>query len=140
MSSNQPAENDFAVTIQVQPADIDDLGHVNNVVYVRWVQDVATAHWNSLTSPEAQLKYAWVVLRHEIDYVNPALNNETILATTWVGESNGPRSDRYVHLSNKVTGKLLAKAKTTWCLLDGLTLRPRRVPAEIIALLRQGRV
>jgi acyl-CoA thioester hydrolase len=140
MSRNHPAENDFAITIQVQQTDIDDLGHVNNVVYVRWVQDVAAAHWNSLTSQKPKLKYAWVVLRHEIDYISPALSNDIILATTWVGESNGPRSDRYVHLTNKVTGELLAKAKTTWCLLDGLTLRPRRVPAEIIALLRQGEV
>jgi acyl-CoA thioester hydrolase len=134
--SHHPSDKDFSISITVQPADIDDMAHVNNVVYVRWVQDVAAAHWNMLATAEAKQKYLWVVLRHEIDYLSPAVIDDTVLATTWVGESNGPRSERFVHITNKNTGKVIVKAKTTWCLLDGITLRPRRVDEEVIGILK----
>ncbi|HPW63949.1 MAG TPA: thioesterase, partial [Cyclobacteriaceae bacterium] len=62
--SNHPGEKDFSINIIVQPTDIDDMAHVNNVVYVRWVQEVAAAHWNTLTTVEIKQKYLWVVLRH----------------------------------------------------------------------------
>ncbi|HNV30640.1 MAG TPA: thioesterase, partial [Cyclobacteriaceae bacterium] len=64
--SNHPNEKDFSISIIVQSTEIDDMAHVNNVVYVRWIQEVATAHWNSLAKAEVQQKYLWVVLRHEI--------------------------------------------------------------------------
>jgi len=134
--SNHPNEKDFSISIIVQSTEIDDMAHVNNVVYVRWIQEVATAHWNSLAKAEVQQKYLWVVLRHEIDYIRPAFMDDIVLATTWVGESTGPRSERFVQLTNKTTGKLLAKAKTTWCLLDGTTMRPKRVDEEMIRLLK----
>ncbi len=131
-----PNEKDFSLTITVHKNDIDELGHVNNVVYVRWVQEVAAAHWDSLASSEIKQKYVWVVLRHEIDYLSAAFENDTITATTWVGESNGARSERFVHISSTKTGKLIAKAKTTWCMLDGATMRPKRVDEEVVGLLR----
>ena len=136
MSQARPSEKDFSITFSVQKSDIDELGHVNNVVYVRWVQEVAAAHWDSLASSEIKQKYVWVVLRHEIDYLNAAFENDTITATTWVGESNGARSERFVHITNTNTGKLIAKAKTTWCMLDGATMRPKRVDKEVVNLLR----
>lgn len=134
--SHHPSDKDFSISITVQPSDIDDMAHVNNVVYVRWVQDVAAAHWSFLASDAAKQKYLWVVLRHEIDYLSPAFMDDAVLATTWVGESNGPRSERFVYITNKKTGKVLVKAKTIWCLLDGTTLRPRRVDEEVIGLLK----
>jgi len=139
MSKTHPNENDFTRTIAVLAGDIDDMSHVNNVVYVRWVQDVAAAHWAALASREARQKYLWVVLRHEIDYISPAVAGDTIAATTWVGESTGPRSERFVQITNKTTGKLLAKAKTTWCLLDGVTMKPKRVDEHVVALLKPER-
>jgi acyl-CoA thioester hydrolase len=57
----------FEMIISVLPGDIDEQNHVNNTVYLRWVQDVATAHWRSVASPKAQENIGWVVLRHEID-------------------------------------------------------------------------
>ena len=116
-------ENAFELTITVQPADIDDLKHVNNVVYLRWVQDVAAAHWETIASAEMKLKYSWVVLRHEIDYKNPAFLGDTLTARTWVSTCEGVRSVRNVSLYQSATGKLVAEAKTTWCLLDA---HPRR--------------
>lgn len=136
MNVAHPNEKDFSITITVHKNDIDELGHVNNVIYVRWVQEVAAAHWDSLASPDIKQKYVWVVLRHEIDYLSAAFENDHIIATTWVGESNGARSERFVHLTDIKTGKIIAKAKTTWCMLNGVTMRPKRVDEEVVKLLR----
>jgi acyl-CoA thioester hydrolase len=132
-----PNELDFSITITVNDTDIDVLNHVNNVVYVRWVQEVAAAHWNTVASAASKKNYLWVVLRHEIDYLAPALKGDRLIATTWVGETTGPRSERFVHLTNSKTGKTIAKAKTVWCMLDGTTMRPRRVDEHIIAILKE---
>ncbi len=131
-----PNEKDFCISINVTKNDIDELGHVNNVVYVRWVQEVAAAHWDSLASSEIKQKYVWVVLRHEIDYLSAALEGDVLIAVTWVGESNGARSERFVQITHSTTGKLIAKAKTTWCMLDGDTMKPKRVDEEVVRILR----
>lgn len=123
----------FAHSLAVVPADIDAMGHVNNVVYVRWVQEVAAAHWSHSASDALQARYAWVVLRHEIDYKNPAFLDDLITGLTWVGDYSGARFDRFVKLITN--NKVLAEAKTTWCLLDATSLRPIRIPEEIISLL-----
>lgn len=127
----------FSHIICVTPSDIDELGHVNNVVYVRYVQEAATAHWNAVTNEALRSQCVWVVLRHEIDYISPAFEGDELLATTWVGDTNGARSERFVELVNKANGKLIAKAKTTWCQLDAKTFRPKRVEDRIIGLLKE---
>ena len=63
----------FAQTVVAQPADIDELGHVSNIVYVRWIQDIATAHWRAVARPEDIAAFVWVVTRHEIDYARATL-------------------------------------------------------------------
>jgi acyl-CoA thioester hydrolase len=125
----------FTLSITVQPNDLDDLNHVNNVVYLRYVQDIASAHWNRISPANFRDKYSWVVLRHEIDYKSAATLGDEILAETWVGVCEGPRSERHVELYLATTKKLLVKAKTTWCLLDARTMRPKRIEKEIIDLL-----
>jgi acyl-CoA thioester hydrolase len=125
----------FVHPIVVAPEDIDDLGHVNNVVYVKWVQEVAAAHWQSVASAQLIQKYSWVVLRHEIDYRNPAFTGDVVSGETWVGEHNGARFERYVKLSLEADKKVLAEAKTIWCMLDAQTLRPQRIPVEVLELL-----
>lgn len=116
----------------VQPTEIDAMGHVNNVVYLKWVQDVAEAHWVSKASDDVKKKFGWVVLRHEIDYISPAFEGQTIVATTWVDNFVGVKSDRIVELKLKDSNKMLAKARTTWCVLDATTMKPRRIEAAII--------
>ena len=111
--------------------DIDAMGHVNNVVYLRWVQEVAEAHWNHAGPEELRAKYAWVVLRHEIDYLSPSVLNDVLTGTTWVELPDGARSVRHVEIFNETTHKLSAKAKTTWCLLSASTMRPKRVDKDI---------
>lgn len=126
--------NSFSIIIKVQPADIDDLDHVNNVIYLRWIQDVAAAHWNKVASTEMKNNYSWVVLRHEIDYKSAAVLGDEIIAKTWVSSFEGVRSIRNVKLLHVANGKLLAEAKTTWCLLDAQTMRPKRIEGDIVSI------
>lgn len=121
----------FKHPITVVPEDIDVMGHVNNVVYLRWVQEVAEAHWIYSATEELRAKYAWIVLRHEIDYMSPAVLNDALIGTTWVEMPNGVRSIRHVEIFNQTTGKLSAKAKTTWCLLSASTMKPKRIEKDI---------
>lgn len=124
----------FEQTITVQQQDIDDLNHVNNVVFVQWVQDIASAHWNVLATPEIQSKYAWVVLKHEIEYFSPAVLHDVLMVKTWVEKSEGVRSERHVEFYQQESNKLVVRAKTMWCLLDAGTMRPRRIDSDILTL------
>lgn len=123
----------FSQAFTPAPSDIDENGHVNNVVYVRWIQEMATSHWRSL-QPETELdRWAWIVLRHEIDYRRPLMPGETATARTWVAEApEGPRFDRFVRIDGP-DGAMCAQARTVWCLIDQETRRPRRVTPDIVA-------
>ena len=114
------------------PGDIDELGHVNNIVYLRWVQDVATAHWQARARAADIGRYVWVVTRHEIDYLRPVLEGETVTVTTWVGTPKGARFDRYVAITG-ADARPRARAVTIWALIDTGTARVIRVPAEVAA-------
>ena len=118
--------------IIVQEKDIDELSHVNNVVYLQWVQDVATAHWNMLSTEALRKKYSWVVLKHEIEYFGQAFLKDELLVKTWVQKSEGVRSERHVEFYIVKSGKLIVRAKTAWCLLDAQRLRPVRIGTEIL--------
>lgn len=118
----------FEHPITVETHHLDDLNHVNNVVYLQWVQDVAAAHWNHRATPEMKDQYIWVVLDHFLEYKKPALLGEKLTARTYVENYNGPKSERHVHILRGDV--LLVQAKTTWCLLDKSSMRPRRVPQE----------
>jgi acyl-CoA thioester hydrolase len=123
----------FKHPLQISSVDIDNLEHVNNVVYLRWVQETAEAHWESLTSIQQRIEMAWVVIRHEIDYYQAAKLHDHPYALTWVESSEGVKSIRIVEIFNHL-GKRLAKAKTTWCLIDGISQRPKRISDEIKTL------
>ncbi len=116
------------------PADIDENGHVNNVVYLRWVQETATSHWMSLCPPDQQSLWAWIVLRHEVDYRRALLPGETATSRTWVAPTaTGPRFDRFVRIDGP-DGAMCAQARTVWCLIEQTTGRPRRVPDWMVDL------
>lgn len=102
------------------------MGHVNNVVYVCYVQEAAKAHWQAVASEGLKASVLWVVLRHEIDYLAPAFAGETLHAKTRVGETGGVKSIRFVEITNS-SGKAVAKARTVWCMVDGTTLKPKRI-------------
>jgi acyl-CoA thioester hydrolase len=123
----------FEVEIGVRPEDIDQMGHVNNVVYLRWVQEAATAHWMAAASPEDQASLLWIVVRHEIDYLRPAMSGDTIVARTWVGLASRIKFDRFVELLRASDRVVLARARTVWCPIDTETGRPVVVRAEVRA-------
>ena len=123
----------FEMTVSVLPADIDEQNHVNNTVYLRWVQDVATAHWRAITSLEAQETIGWVVLRHEIDYKAPAALGDQIVLRTWVGKATRLTFERFTEIRRSRDGQLLSKARTLWCPINAQTGRPIRVAAEVRA-------
>lgn len=123
----------FHKNIVIQPEDIDQMGHVNNVVYLRYVQEVAEAHWNSIANIDLKKEVLWVVLRHEIDYKRPAFNGDKLKATTWVDDASGVKFPRYVTIENE-KGKVVISAKTTWCCIDGKTKKPRRITPELYQL------
>ena len=126
-------ENKFTTTITVDKNHIDELGHVNNVMYLQWVQDIANLHWKKLKEGFDTSAYVWVVLRHELDYSGQALQNDEIIVTTWVGETAGIKSVRYVEFyKNEI---LLVKVKTTWCLVDSTSLRPKRITGDVLEVL-----
>jgi acyl-CoA thioester hydrolase len=115
------------------PADIDEQNHVNNTVYLRWVQDVATAHWKSLAGAEAQTAIGWVVLRHEIDYRSPASLEDEILLRTWVGKASRLKFERFTEIHRKIDNRLLAQGRTLWVPIDVRTGKPTRVSSELRA-------
>lgn len=124
----------FDQEVIVKAEHIDELQHVNNVVYVQWVQDVAKAHWESLAPKDVQEKYIWMVLRHEIDYSGQAMEGDVLVAKTWVAWSEGVKSERHVEIRNKETSKVIVNAKTLWCLLDAQSKRPKRIEEDITSV------
>ena len=91
----------FEIVVRVAPADIDGQGHVNNTVYLRWVQDVATAHWEAIAPRAAQETVGWVVLRHEIDYKSAALLGDDVVLRTWVGKATRITFERFTEIRRK---------------------------------------
>ena len=124
----------FEKRITARDEDIDELGHVNNAAWVRWIQDMATAHWHAVAPPEHVESYVWVVTRHEIDYRGNVSEGETVTGETWVDEPpRGARFNRNVRFLG-ADGKVRVEAKTTWAMIEKATGRIGRVPAELAAL------
>jgi acyl-CoA thioester hydrolase len=123
----------FTRTITAAPEDIDELGHVNNAVWVRWIQDVAVAHWAAVAPPEHRDAYVWVVTRHEIDYRGNVVAGETVTAETWVPEPpKGARFDRHMRFTG-ADGRVKVEAVSTWAMIDRAAGRLVRVRPEIAA-------
>jgi acyl-CoA thioester hydrolase len=123
----------FTLSITATPADIDELGHVNNAVWVKWIQDIAIAHWEAVAPAEHKAAWLWVVTRHEIDYRGNIAAGETVLGETWIdARPQGARFDRRVRFTG-ADGKMKVEAVTTWALIDKATGRLSRVRDEIAA-------
>ncbi len=123
----------FELEFTAASEHIDELGHVNNAVWVQWIQRIAVAHWHSVCDPAHHDSYFWVVVRHEIDYLRAAFDGDRLLARTWVGDApKGARFDRHVEFVGP-DGKVCVRAKTSWAIIDRTSGRPIRVPAQVIA-------
>ena len=126
----------FRKTFTAGPQHIDVMGHVNNAVWVQWVQDMATAHWDAVADPAHAAEFVWLVIRHEIDYRGNIEQGETVTGETWIpDEAKGAKSLRRVDFRN-AGGKVIVSAATTWAMLHRETGRLARVRPEVLAPFR----
>lgn len=124
--------NYYLHPIKVVEGDIDDLNHVNNIVYLRYVQEAAGSHWYTVVPEELSAQVIWVVRRHEIDYLKPAFLGDELTVKTWVDNFTGVTSDRHCEILRG--NELLARSRTLWVSLDANTKRPKRIGEEIAGL------
>ena len=123
----------FELEFVARAEHIDELGHVNNAVWVQWIQQVAVAHWEAVADPSHWNDYFWVVVRHEIDYLRAAHEGDRITARTWVGEApKGAKFDRHMEFCGS-DGPICVRARTDWAIIDKALGRPIRVPPEVVA-------
>jgi acyl-CoA thioester hydrolase len=126
----------FNQTIGVDASDLDELAHVSNLTWVRWIQEVARAHSAAVgwDWPAYQrLGAVFVVRRHEIDYLGPAFAGDALQATTWLEPPRGAAARRHTRITHAADGRELLRALTLWVLVDAQRGKPRRIPAELSA-------
>lgn len=125
--------NRFSLTFTARPEHIDVMGHVNNAVWVQWMEAIATAHWEADAAPAHVAAYAWVVTRHEIDYRGNIAAGESVTAETVIPDvPKGARFDRVVEFRN-AAGKVIVAARSTWAIIDLASGRIVRIPPEVAA-------
>ncbi len=129
-----PENKKFSITIKVTPEHLDALQHVNNVIYVQWMQDAATLHWQSLAPAWLQEEVIWMVRRHEIDYYNQAFLDDELVVSTWTGEYTNVTWKRYYEVIRSSDGKKIISAVSTWIPLNSKTQKPRRIDDDIVNL------
>lgn len=125
----------YEMRLRVRTYEVDALGHVNNAVYLNYLEQAATEHADAMGFSRerlAELGGLFVVRRHEIDYLGSATMGDELRITTWPESLKGPRAFRNYTIHHVHSGKLLVQATTLWAWLD-LTGRPRPMPREIIA-------
>ena len=128
----------FTDSFKVDQNAIDGLNHVNNVIYLDWAQKIAEKHWSQLSNTTINNNFVWVVKRHEVDYFLPVFLNDKITLKTYIGESYGVKSERFVNVLKN--DKLVCSVKTTWILLEKATMKPVRIPSEILTLLNSNKL
>ena len=125
--------NRFSRTFTAGPEHIDVMGHVNNAVWVQWIQDMATDHWDAAARAEDRDAFIWLVIRHEIDYRGNISVGAGVTAETWIPDgARGAKSMRRVDFTD-AAGKVIVSANTTWAMLDRESGRLARVRPEIMA-------
>ena len=123
----------YEYDVEVAPSAIDANGHVNNVEYVRWMQDAATAHADAAgcTAATRDAGATWVVRSHRVEYLRPAFAGERVRVMTWVADFRRAFSTRRYRFVRPADGSVLAKGETDWVFLDVAAGRPRSVPDAI---------
>ena len=133
-----PISSTYKKEIKVQKNAIDENGHVNNVAYVQWMQDIAVEHYAFIGGIEAQgSDSTWVVREHRVEYFLPAFKDEEIEIRTWVENIRRVRSLRKYEFVRKSDDKILVKGETDWVFVDVKTGRPRAVPDKVIQVFNQ---
>jgi acyl-CoA thioester hydrolase len=119
----------FRHPITIEPADIDHMGHVNNAVYLRWVQDAVVRYWEAVAPADAVAQHLWVALKHEISYRRPAFLHDGVVAEVIAERMQGART--FFTTVIKRGEEVLADIESSWCCLDAATLRPARLAREV---------
>ncbi len=123
----------YTLEFTAEKQHIDELGHVNNAVWVQWIQDMASAHWNAKAAPEQIETLIWMVTRHEIDYRSNIKLGESVIGATWIEKPpRGARFERRVDFTDSA-GKVVVSANSTWAMVDKATHRLLRVREEVYA-------
>jgi acyl-CoA thioester hydrolase len=117
----------FEYEIIVLPEHLDESNHVNNVVYVQFMQEIANKHWSSVSTSDLEENVIWVVRRHEIDYFAEAFLQDTLLLRTWTGEHTAVTWIRYCEIIRKSDRKIIITSKSVWVMLDRQTGKPKRI-------------
>ena len=125
-------ETAFLMEITPASEDFDVLGHVNNTVYVRWVEQIAVAHWEHVAPGQLMEQAIFVLLRHEIDYRDEVRPGESVEARTWLGRAKGPRFERFVDIRKPGAKRFSSFSRLDWCMVDAVTRKPKRVGAEVL--------
>ncbi len=125
----------YTLPVQATEHDIDGNGHVNNIVYVQWMQDVAIAHSEAAgcTAATTAAGCTWVARSHHIEYLRPAFAGDRILVHSWIIDATRTRSStRRYRMVRESDGGVLAKGETLWVYIDTQSGRPRSIPPEVI--------
>jgi acyl-CoA thioester hydrolase len=126
----------FTKTITIPASAIDENGHVNNVTYVQWMQDIAVEHYAIAGGITAQGQNAtWVVREHKVEYLRPAFAGQEIEIRTWVEDARRVRSLRKYEFVRKPDNSLLVRGETDWVFVDSSTGRPLPIPEMVVSLL-----
>jgi acyl-CoA thioester hydrolase len=130
----------FEHVIEVGAGDIDMLGHASNIAFLRWIQDSAIAHSTAkgfTLDSYRRMGAFFVVRRHEVDYLRPALRGESILMRTWIDTAAAAKFERVTECirvggeGSPVALETVAKARTVWGFVEATTGRPTRIPDEL---------
>jgi acyl-CoA thioester hydrolase len=126
----------FLLDLVVGDEDIDFLGHASNIAFVRWIQDAAVAHSAAVglgVDAYQRMGAVFVVVRHEIDYLRPALRADVLEARTWISNVMAAKCLRSTELVRKSDGQLVARGATTWGFVSYPNGRPKRIATEVRA-------
>ncbi|MFL6782274.1 MAG: acyl-CoA thioesterase [Sphingomicrobium sp.] len=120
----------FRHPVAIRPADIDHMGHVNNAVYLTWVQEAVIDYWRSVAPPDAVAGHLWVALKHEITYRKPTFLQDTVVAEVIAEKVEGARAMFTTVLRRGE--EVLSEIKSSWCCLDAATRRPARLARDVV--------
>ena len=121
----------FRFPIGILPADIDHMGHVNNSVYLKWVQDAVVGYWEKVAPAEAVSSHLWVALKHEISYRRPAFLDDSVVADVIAEKVQGARA--FFTTIIKRGEEVVAEVQSIWCCLDATSLRPARLAKDVVS-------
>src|SRR5512133_977259 len=128
-----PISPTYSKTISIPKSAIDENGHVNNVTYIQWMQDIAVEHYASIGGIQAQGPDAtWVIREHKVEYLLPAFEGEEDEVRTWVENLRKVRSLRIYEFTRKSDGRILVHGETDWVFVDVKTGSPRAIPQEVV--------